>query len=83
MPKSTSEFDYYVAESLGDNRLLYVTDVDYGTRHFKCKAGTKALRLGKKKAEDLLFLLTCNCVPAVMVAKVAGGSCPRNPKEQE
>lgn len=80
MPKN--EFDYYIALCSDNNTLSYVTDVNYETKQFPCKAGTKALKFGKKKAEDLLYLMTCNNFPAVIIVKISGSTCPRNPKEQ-
>lgn len=83
MPKLNGEFDYYVAECRGDNTMFYVTDVDYKTRRFQCRAGANAIKLNRKRAEDLLYLMTCNGIPTAMITKVSGSVCPRNPKEQE
>ena len=61
------KYSYYVALIESNNHIKYVTEINNATKVARWEAGKPAMKFTKSAAENLVFGLTANCFPAVIL----------------
>lgn len=60
-------YQCYVAFTNNENRLIFVTAIDYSTKEFWYTQGEPALKFSESQAKDLVYGMVCNGYPAFVV----------------